>query len=140
MSGHQIIVTLDRGGDLRWEARCNEPEGARCRLDCGEGCESWRIEQDEQGYFHKVETLLEPSIRHDMVDSGQCTICTWLNADQSVLPELYNGRRMVLANIPITPQWEGSEEGFTWKPKGQLDARRVGDDAAPAAENGGMFP
>lgn len=134
MSGHRIIATLDRGGDLRWEARCNEPEGARCRLDCGEGCESWRIEQDEQGYFHKTDVFDGlPTARHDMVDSGECTICTWLNVDQSVLPELYNGRRMVLANIPITPQWEGSEEGFTWKPKGQLDTRWVGDDTGPDA-------
>ena len=130
---HKVIAVLERGGTIRWEARCTAPEGARCRLDCPEGCESWKILHDDQGYFHKVETFLEPSIRHDMVDSGMCVICDWLNADQSLIPELYDGRDMVLANIPITPQWEGSEEGFTWKPKGQLDTRWVGDDTGPDA-------
>lgn len=131
---HRIIAVLERGGTVRWEARCTAPEGARCRLDCPEGCESWRTEHDEQGYFHKVETLLEPSIRHDMVDSGQCNICDWLNADQSLIPELYDGRGdMVLANLEITPTWEGSDEGFTWVSKAESGKRWVGDDTGPDA-------
>lgn len=131
---HSIVAVLERGGTIRWEARCTAPEGARCRLDCPEGCESWVVMHDDQGHFHLVATLGDPPfVRHAMVDSGQCTICDWLNVDQSLIPELYDGRDMVLANIPITPQWEGSEEGFTWKPKGQLDTRWVGDDTGPAA-------
>lgn len=132
---HSIIATLDRGGYLRWEARCNEPEGARCRLDCGEGCESWRIERDDQGHFHTVETFDgQPTIRHDMIDSGQCAICDWLNADQSLIPELYDGREdMVLANLEIVPTWEGPEEGFTWESKAQSRKPWTGDTTGPDA-------
>lgn len=134
MMSHRIIAVLERGGTIRWEARCTAPEGARCRLDCPEGCESWKILHDDQGYFHKVETFLEPSIRHDMVDSGMCVICDWLNADQSLIPELYDGRGdMALANLEIVPTWEGSDEGFTWVSKAESGKRRVGDDTGPDA-------
>lgn len=134
---HSIIAVLERGGTIRWEARCTAPEGAKCRLDCPEGCESWNVEHDEQGYFHMTSPFDSldgsPAARHDLVDSGQCNTCDWLNADPSLMPELYNGRYMVLASIPITTRWEGSEEGVTWKPKGQLDTRWVGDDTGPDA-------
>ena len=135
---HRIIAVLERGGTIRWEARCTAPEGARCRLDCPEGCESWRTEHDEQGYFHKSSPFDSfdalPATRHALVDSGQCIICEWLNADQSLIPELYDGRGdMALANLEIAPTWEGSDEGFTWVSEAESGKRWTGDGTGPDA-------
>lgn len=129
MSGHRIIVTLGRMGMVEWEARCSEPKGAKCRLTCPEDCESWTVLHDDQGHFHLAATFDDPpSVRHPLTDSGNCTVCDWLNADQSLIPELFGGRgTLVLANLEIVPTWEGAHEGFSWVSESEARARWTGD-------------
>lgn len=135
MSGHRIIVTLGRMGMVEWQARCDEPEGATCRLTCPEDCESWTVQHDDEGAFHHQSQFdffekesVGPGPRHRLVDSGACTVCDWLNADQSLIPELFGGRgALVLANLEIVPRWEDSDTGYTWVSRAESTKRWTGD-------------
>lgn len=111
---HEIVVRLQRLGGLGWKAICTEPEDADCRTVCPE-CESWAIKTDEEGKYHEVETFNGPKIKHRMETGHTCTVCEWLNADQDILQELYEGEEFTLAQIPIKPKWEDSDMGYLWE-------------------------
>lgn len=116
---HKMKFYIDRYG-IHVEPVCEAPEGSDCRLICDEHCESWVVERNEHGVFHRVwddigGTLTEE--RHLMVDSGECNICLWLNDDPTLIPELYDGKELVIGEREIVPVWQGLEEGYLWKEK-----------------------
>lgn len=110
MESHVIAWELNNGY-LTGTCRCRSEIGADCRLESGDGCfcEAWTVERDEAGAFH-----MAGDERHDLTPSLGCNVEDWLNADPSLLPELYGGR-FVIAETEINPIWIG--DGCDWEPK-----------------------
>lgn len=116
---HKMKFYIDRYG-IHAEPVCEAPEGSDCRIECPEHCESWVIQRDEEGPYHSpydLEFGIESGVKHRMVDSNGCNICDWLNDDPSLIPELYDGKELVIGEREITPVWQGPEEGYLWREK-----------------------
>lgn len=112
---HKMHVTIDRFA-VQFEVTCDEPEGAECRLACDEACESWLIEHDEEGAFHRVSGWSDDlPLIHRMKDQGECNICLHFGSDPALIPELYAGDPLKIAEFEIKPEWNGDE--YEWSKK-----------------------
>jgi hypothetical protein len=78
---------------LQGVVTCHCVEGADCRLQCPEGCESWNITDHE----------------HPLVDSGMCLVATWIN--ETDVAECHTGRHAPVDGF-IEHEFDG--DGFTW--------------------------
>lgn len=108
-SKHFAIIDLDDPVGLRY--RCEEPEGALCRLTCRSGdCESWCLERDDDGPFHWHVTDMaddgtETRERHPLVDMGECNaLLFWENGDYSPFDGL-----AAEITLRVTPEWSGED-------------------------------
>lgn len=93
---HSMTATIDDGGAIRFEAKCDADEGAPCRSFCNE-CEEYLREDHDQ---------------HAIVDQGRCLAIEWLTIDPDQIPELYNGETAEIRSDFIDLEWQG--EGYLW--------------------------
>jgi hypothetical protein len=94
MFGHTLHVFIDRD-QLCAAIQCHEPEGASCRLNCPNGCESWPCE-------------------HELV-TGSCNAVEWFGAVS--VEECYGAtdRQPVYDGMPVVVGWDG--DGWFWTVK-----------------------
>ena len=72
---------------------CHCGEGADCRMDCTEGCESWDLVTHE----------------HPMKDTGRCLFVEWIDAEG--VQDSHVGSHAPKDDY-ITPEWDGDH--YTW--------------------------
>lgn len=120
MTGHHVKWTHGGWDDISAELKCDEPEGARCRVMCADSIacneEGFSIEHDEYGPYHVVngEEFGEIPRRHQTSDLPQCNIIEWLQNDDARFTELYcGGKSHSVVDGPIIPIWNGG--GYEWK-------------------------
>jgi hypothetical protein len=103
---HRLEVAISGGrshgllnGDITFKGVCDAVEGAPCRMWCNDpDCR---------------EEAREDHDRHVLADQGECGVIGTLNADPSMIPELYEG--------PAAPLRSGAIEltqdidGVTWQ-------------------------
>ncbi|MEO3931350.1 hypothetical protein WMO79_00860 [Micrococcaceae bacterium Sec7.4] len=102
---HRIEVEIDGSlpyglkGDITFKGVCDAGEGAACRMWCNDpGC------REEAGEDHES---------HVLVDQGECGVIGTLNADPSMIPELYEG-----PTGPLRPDFielDQDIDGVTWR-------------------------
>lgn len=102
---HRLEVEISGGypgglrGDITFKGVCDAGEGALCRMWCNNpDC------REEAGEDHDSHTL---------VDQGECGVIETLNADPSMIPELYEGPARPLRSdfIELTQDMDG----VTWR-------------------------
>lgn len=103
---HRIEVEMSGGrphslfnGDITFTGVCDAAEGAPCRMWCNDpDC------REEAGEDHD---------NHILVDQGECGVIGTLNADPSMIPELYEGPTGPLRSdfIELTQDFDG----VTWR-------------------------
>lgn len=92
ISGTGMNVSVD------YKAVCDAGPGALCRIWCGRPeCEEGAVDGHE---------------RHTLTDQGECGLVSHLNADPSMIPELYEGKRTAFRPGRITLQ--PSTDEVTW--------------------------
>lgn len=112
--GHEIVVTHDPISGPAYEVHCLEPADAPCRLICPEpGCGTWELVRGMDGPHHLVGTLGDP-IRHDLVESGECNACQWINNDEAWTWELGSATSgFEVGRFPVRLTWTG--DGCEWE-------------------------
>ncbi|HVX20911.1 MAG TPA: hypothetical protein VHB02_06170 [Acidimicrobiales bacterium] len=90
---HSIAWTI-AGDTISGVVTCHAIEGADCRLNCPEGCESWDITDHE----------------HELEDYGSCVFVEWVDQDGAQFT--YGGAFHPLVNGAIEPKWNGDH--YTW--------------------------
>jgi hypothetical protein len=113
MPVHRLEVGISGGpshmrGDITFKGVCDAGEGSPCRMWCNDPeC------REEAGEDHDSHVLL---------DQGECGVIGTLNADPSMIPELYEGPQAPLRSDFIALMQD--IDGVTW---------RYHDDAPRAA-------
>ena len=112
--GHEIVVTHDPISGPAYEVHCLEPADAPCRLICPEpGCGTWELVRGMDGPHHLVGTLDDP-IRHDLVESGECNACQWINNDDAWTWELGSATsEFEVGRFLVRFTWTG--DGCEWE-------------------------
>lgn len=80
-------------GDVWALLRCDESEGAPCRLICPEGCESWPCP-------------------HELVDAGYCNEIEFIGNAGPALEYREGGAETGVADGEVTIRWDG--DMYVW--------------------------
>lgn len=144
---HRLEIELSGqplGFNISYRAVCDAPEGAPCRMWCDHpDCQDGSRTDDHDS--------------HPLHDQGQCGAVDTLNADPSMIPEVYSGEPTQLrpGPIDITPdcdgaEWTYSEPAPALSPgeRAELEEYRRRDAAgrieygvlAPSAADGSLGP
>lgn len=99
---HRLEVELsgrDLGYNIFYSAVCDAPEGAPCRM----WCDHPDCQEESRAHDHDS---------HALHDQGRCGAVESLNADPSMIPELYSGEPTQLRPGPIDIAMDC--DGATW--------------------------
>jgi hypothetical protein len=115
MNGHTMRVTYN-GRAVTFEAVCNEPEGANCRLtsvSCE--CEFWgEIRRDDDGrIWHRIIDGSETEPQwHEIKPADYCNVELSIN-ESGWVEELGPREKFIIGEFPINPVW--IDDGCEWE-------------------------
>ena len=101
---HSIKTTIDAYG-IHWGFECSAPVGARCRLICEQGCESWS--------FGTEKLSPEESYHggHTYADDGNCKLVEFIELDEAEIYEkagfVEDDASWVIHPGPVKLLWNG---------------------------------
>jgi Protein of unknown function (DUF550) len=98
-SAHRIELILESGGYVDAGFVCTAPVGGQCRLHCPQGC---------------AEFELDGSHEHPLVDSGECTLVTFLDNDGD-WGETYCGASKAAVHSGPIRIWYDEGVGARWE-------------------------
>lgn len=113
---HSVRFHLEAGHGVTAEFICHGTADDDCHLYCPESCESWSLEDDEQG--RRIHMTIgedqdgEPiDVPHLMARSKSCGVLEWF-AD-GMWFESYEGREVAPVDGPISYRWDG--DCYLWR-------------------------
>lgn len=113
---HEIEWKLEHG-TVAARLECSD-EDCIHRYGCVHSCEVvWDVQRaDDETVSHGPSGYDEDDIgRHEMTRGDDCNFMLFLNEDTYLIPELFDGKELVIARTHVDPVWQG-EDGALWKP------------------------